>query len=264
MTPSALQITGSNGTIGYYSLVPDSGSYDHTIILYGGNSTNYNSTITLSNGIIYKFLKILRDYSDKHSLLNSIRNSCRIIVIPPLACDGYTERTGALTAGDATNNLKEILNDIHGADLFVYFWTENDSGNGYVYTNTDSDGNYLERIAVADTSSSFGIALAEKINAMNANEVSSVRYELKGEIYGASESVKSGILSMLKSTYHTNGARVMLSIDPAAYAMANERFMQSAGSETASVGVSRDNYERLNDEIARRVSLLANLIEVVI
>lgn len=264
LTPSDLQITGSNGTIGYYSLIPDSGSYAHTIILYGGNTTNYNSIINLSNGIIYKFLKILRDYSDKHSLLNSIRNSCRIIVIPPLACDGYTERMGALTAGDATNNLKEILNDIYGADLFVYFWTENDSGNGYVYTNTDSDGNYLERIAVADTSSSFGIALAEKINAMNANEVSSVRYELKGEIYGSSESVKSGILSMLKSTYHTNGARVMLSIDPAAYAMANERFMQSTGTETASTGVSRDSYERLNDEIARRVSLIANLIEVVI
>ena len=122
----------------------------------------------------------------------------------------------------------------------------------------------MERIAVADTGSSFGIALTEKINGLNANEISSVRYELKGEIYGSSEKIKPGILSMLKSTYHTNGARVMLSIDPKAYAMANNRFEQSTGTEGSSTGVSRDAYERLNDEIARRVSLLVNLIEVVL
>lgn len=264
LTPSDLQITGSDRTIGYYSLIPSSGTYNHTVILYGGTTTNYNSTIGLSNGIIYKFLKILRDYSETHSILNTIRNDCRIIVIPPLAYDGYTEQLGALSNNNATNNLKTILDDIGGADLFVCFWTPNDSGNGYKYTNTDSDGNYLERIAVADTGSSFGIALAEKIDMLNTNEFSSVRYELKGEIYGSSETIKSGILSMLKSTYHTNGARVMLSIDPKAYAMANDRFEQSTGTEGSSTGVSRDDYERLNDEIARRVSLLVNLIDVIL
>lgn len=264
LTPSDLQITGSDRTIGYYSLVPSSGTYNHTVILYGGTTTNYNSTIGLSNGIIYKFLKILRDYSETHSILNTIRNNCRIIVIPPLAYDGYTEQLGELSDNNATNNLKMILDDIGGADLFVCFWTPNDSGNGYKYTNVDSDGNYLERIAVADTGSSFGIALAEKIDALNANEISSVRYGLKGEIYGSSEKIKPGILSMLKSTYHTNGARVMLSIDPKAYAMAKDRFEQSTGTEASSTGVSRDAYERLNDEIARRVSLLVNLIDVIL
>lgn len=264
LTPSNLQITGSDRTIGYYSLIPSSGTYNHTVILYGGTTTKFNSTVGLSNGIIYKFLKILRDYSETHSILNAIRNNCRIIVIPPLAYDGYTEQLGELSDNNATNNLKTILDDIGGADLFVCFWTPNDSGNGYTYTNTDSDGNYLERIAVADTGSSFGIALTEKINGLNANEISSVRYELTGEIYGSSEKVKPGILSMLKSTYHTNGARVMLSIDPKAYAMANNRFEQSTGTEGSSTGVSRDAYERLNDEIARRVSLLVNLIEVVL
>ena len=264
LAPSALQIESQYGTRGYFTLVPESGSYTKTIVLYGGQNSRYNTRPTDSNATIYKFLKILRDYSSVHSKLAEIRNNCRIVVIPCLATGdtSYPEDMGSATGNAAQACLCDMLSDIGTVDLFVQIWAINTANLGYKYNKTDSDGNTLERLCMADTGSDYGVRLAQMVTDMNANEFSSVRYELTGTIWDSSETVKTNsLLHYLKNNgYVTDAVRIMPTIDLAAKAYADARFNVSGGSESTTAAISVADFQKLNSETARRVSMLVNVI----
>ena len=264
LTPSTLQIESQYGTRGYFTLIPESGSYTKTIVLYGGQSTRYNTRPTETDSTIYKFLKILRDYSGVHSKLAEIRNNCRIVVIPCLATGdtSYPEDMGSATGNAAQACLCDMLSDIGTVDLFVQIWAINTANLGYKYNKTDSDGNALERLCMADTGSSYGVRLAQMVTDMNANETSAVRYEITGAIWGADETVKNNSLLhyLKKNGYVTDAVRIMPTIDLAAKAYANERFNVSGGAESTTAAISVADFQKLNSETARRVSMLVNVI----
>lgn len=261
LTPSTLQIESQYGTRGYFTLLPESGTYSKTIVLYGGQNNLYNTRVSDTNATIYKFLKILRDYSGVHTKLSEIRNNCRIIVIPCLV-SGRPEDGGYANKNAARAELCNMLTDIGTVDLFVQIWAINTANNGYKYNKTDSDGNTLERLCMADTGSDYGVRLAQMVTDMNANETSAVRYEITGAIWGADETVKNdSLLHYLKNNgYVTDAVRIMPTIDLAAKAYANERFNVSGGAESTTAAISVADFQKLNSESARRVSMLVNVI----
>ena len=261
LTPSTLQIESQYGTRGYFTLIPESGSYTKTIVLYGGQNNLYNTRVSDTNATIYKFLKILRDYSGVHTKLSEIRNNCRIIVIPCLV-SGRPEDGGYANGNAAQTELCNMLTDIGTVDLFVQIWAINTANNGYKYNKTDSDGNTLERLCMADTGSNYGVRLAQIVTNMNANEFSSVRYELTGTIWDSSETVKTNsLLHYLKNNgYVTDAVRIMPTIDLAAKAHADARFNVSGGAESTTAAISVADFQKLNSETARRVSVLVNVI----
>lgn len=261
LTPSTLQIESQYGTRGYFTLLPESGTYSKTIVLYGGQNNLYNTRVSDTNATIYKFLKILRDYSGVHTKLSEIRNNCRIIVIPCLV-SGRPEDGGYANGNTAQTELCNMLTDIGTVDLFVQIWAINTANNGYKYNKTDSDGNTLERLCMADTGSDYGVRLAQMVTDMNANEFSSVRYELTGTIWDSSETVKTNsLLHYLKNNgYVEDAVRIMPTIDLNAKAYANQRFNVSGGPESTTAAISVADFQKLNSETARRVSMLVNVI----
>lgn len=267
LTQSELQVEGTNGTLGYFILLPKSGTYEKTIVLYGGANSRYTTRISDSNAFFYKFLKIIRDYSDTNSVLNDISTKCRIIVIPSLSASGYPEDMGYAAGNAAQRNLCTLLSDIGTVDLFIQMWSINGSGNGYKYNNTDSDGNTLERLCVRDTGSTYATSLSAMIERMNQYETSRVRYELKGTIWGSSETLKTNSLFhyLYNNGYVIDAVRIMPTIDQDDYRYANERFNVSAGAEgTSSSSMDISTYQKLNGETARRVSVLVNVIKCVL
>ena len=261
LTPSTLQIESQYGTRGYFTLLPESGTYSKTIVLYGGQNNLYNTRVSDTNATIYKFLKILRDYSGVHTKLSEIRNNCRIIVIPCLV-SGRPEDGGYANGNAAQTELCNMLTDIGTVDLFVQIWAINTANNGYKYNKIDSDGNALERLCMADTSSAYGQKLSQTVSDMNSNETSAVRYEVNGAIWGADETVKNNsLLHYLKNNgYVTDAVRIMPTIDLNAKTYANERFNVSGGAESTTAAISVADFQKLNSETARRVSMLVNVI----
>lgn len=264
LTPSDFQVESTYGTRGYFTLLPESGEYRKTIVLYGGQNSRYNTRPTDSNATIYKFLKILRDYSSVHSKLAGIRNNCRIVVIPclPTGDTSYPEDMGYATGNNAQTALCDLLSDIGTVDLFVQMWAINTANLGYKYNKTDADGNTLERLCMADTGSAYGLKLAQIVTDMNGNETSAVRYELTGAIWDTDETVKTNsLLHYLKSNgYVTDAVRIMPTIDLKAKAYADARFNFSGGSESTTAAISVADFQKLNSETARRVSMLVNVI----
>lgn len=265
LTPSDFQVDSTYGTRGYFTLLPESGTYSKTIVLYGGQNNLYNTRISDTNATIYKFLKILRDYSGVHEKLAEIRNNCRIIVIPCLV-SGRPEDGGYANGNTAQTELCNLLTDIGTVDLFVQLWAINTANNGYAYNKTDDDGNTLERLCMADTGSEYGLKLAQMVMDMNSNETSAVRYELTGAIWGGggstTESEKTNsLLHYLKNNgYVTDAVRIMPTIDLNAKAYADARFNVSGGSESTTAAISVADFQKLNSETARRVSMLVNVI----
>lgn len=261
LTQSTLQIESQYGTRGYFTLLPESGTYSKTIVLYGGQNNLYNTRVSDTNATIYKFLKILRDYSGVHSKLAEIRNNCKIVVIPCLV-SGRPEDGGYANGNTAQTELCNMLTDVGTVDLFVQIWAINTANNGYKYNKTDSDGNTLERLCMADTGSDYGVRLAQMVTDMNANETSAVRYEITGAIWGADETVKNNSLLhyLKKNGYVTDAVRIMPTIDLAAKAYANARFNVSGGAESTTAAISVADFQKLNSETARRVSVLVNVI----
>lgn len=265
LTPSTLQIESQYGTRGYFTLLPDSGAYSKTIVLYGGQNNLYNTRISDTNATIYKFLKILRDYSGVHTKLSEIRNNCRIIVIPCLV-SGRPEDGGYANGNSARTELCNMLTDSGTVDLFVQIWAINTSNNGYKYDNTDADGNAMERLCMADIGSEYGVKLSKMVQDMNSNETSAVRYELAGALWGGvgstTESVKTdSLMHYLKNNgYVTDAVRIMPTIDLNAKAYADARFNVSGGSESTTAAISVADFQKLNSETARRVSMLVNVI----
>lgn len=275
LTESEFQITGTyqqntsvdsvSISMGYFTLLPESGTYSKTIVLYGGQNNLYNTRISDTNATIYKFLKILRDYSGVHEKLAEIRNNCRIVVIPCLV-SGRPEDGGYANNNTARADLCSILSDIGIVDLFVQIWAINTANNGYKYNKTDADGNTIERLCMADTESAYGLKLAQMVDDMNSNETSAVRYELTGAVWGGTsgdtDTIKTNsLLHYLKSNgYVTDAVRIMPTIDLAAKAYANARFNVSGGAESTTAAISVADFQKLNSETARRVSMLVNVI----
>lgn len=271
LTESEFQITGTyqqntsvdsvSISMGYFTLLPESGKYSKTIVLYGGQNNLYNTRISDTNATIYKFLKILRDYSGVHTKLSEIRNNCRIIVIPCLV-SGRPEDGGYANGNTAQTELCNMLTDIGTVDLFVQIWAINTANNGYKYNKRDADGNTLERLCMADTGSAYGLKLAQMVDGMNDNETSAVRYELTGAIWGTDETVKTNsLLHYLKNNgYVKDAVRIMPTIDLTAKAYADARFNVSGGSESTTATISVADFQKLNSETARRVSMLVNVI----
>lgn len=275
MTESEFKTTGTyrqntsvdsvSVSMGYFTLLPDSGTYSKTIVLYGGQNNLYNTRVSDTNATIYKFLKILRDYSGVHAKLSEIRNNCRIIVIPCLV-SGRPEDGGYANGNTAQTELCNILTDIGTVDLFVQIWAINTSNNGYKYNSTDADGNAMERLCMADIGSEYGAKLSKMVQDMNSNETSAVRYELAGALWGGvgstTESAKTNsLMHYLKNNgYVTDAVRIMPTIDLAAKAYANARFNVSGGPESTTAAISVADFQKLNSETARRVSMLVNVI----
>lgn len=264
LTPSDFQVESTYGTRGYFTLLPESGSYTKTIVLYGGQNSRYNTRPTDSNATIYKCLKILRDYSSVHSKLAGIRNNCRIVVIPclPTGDTSYPEDMGYATGNNAQIALCNLLTNIGTVDLFVQVWAINTANLGYKYNKTDADGNAIERLCMADTGTEYGIKLAQMVTAMNDNEFSAVRYEVTGAIWGTDETVKTNSLLhyLINNGYVADAVRIMPTIDLTAKAYADARFNVSGGSESTAATISVADFQKLNSETARRVSMLVNVI----
>ena len=85
---------------------------------------------------------------------------------------------------------------------------------------------------------------------------------LTGAIWGADETVKDdSLLHYLKENgYGTDAVRIMPTIDLAAKAYANARFNVSGGPESTTAAISVADFQKLNSETARRVSVLVNVI----
>ena len=267
LTPSALQIESQYGTRGYFTLIPESGSYTKTIVLYGGQSTRYNTRPTETNSTIYKFLKILRDYSGVHSKLAEIRNNCRIVVIPCLATGdtSYPEDMGSATGNNAHMALRELLSAIGTVDLFVQIWALNTANRGYTYNETDDSGKAIEQLCIINKGTEFENNLSAVVEEMNENELSAVHYEIHGPTFGLDKSdetvyTNSLLHYLINSGYAIDAVRIMPTIDLKAKAYADARFNVSGGAESTTAAISVADFQKLNSETARRVSMLVNVI----
>lgn len=265
LTQSTLQIEGTNGTMGYFTLLPESGEYSKTIVLYGAQNTRYNSYYKDSNSTIYKFLKILRDYAGVNSKLSAIRDNCRVVVIPCLAAGGYPEDMGDVTGNTAYTDLCSMLSDIGTIDLFVQVWAINTANRGYTYNETDDDGNAIEQLCITKKGTEFESNLSRVVQEMNENDFSAVHYEIHEPTFGMDKSeeavhTKSLLNNLINNSYVTDAVRIMPTIDIKAKAYADARFNVSGGSEATTAAISVADFQKLNSETARRVSMLVNVI----
>lgn len=265
LTQSALQIEGTNGTMGYFTLLPESGEYSKTVVLYGAQNTRYNSYYKDSNSTIYKFLKILRDYAGVNSKLHAIRDNCRIVVIPCLAAGGFPEDMGYATGNSARTAICDLLSDIGAVDLFVQIWALNTANRGYTYNETDDSGKAIEQLCIINKGTEFENNLSAVVEEMNKNELSAVHYEIHGPTFGLDKSdeavyTNSLLHYLINNGYVTDAVRIMPTIDLKAKAYTDARFNASGGSESTTAAISVADFQKLNSETARRVSMLVNVI----
>lgn len=230
--------------IHYYALTPK--AYTKTIVLLGGYTavrTNGNESAAL----LYKFARLLRDYSDAHPALRELRDNCRIVLIPYISAvydsnvNNLPEYSGNLTADWATSestcivNLRAFLADIGDIDWFIYA------------------KNRMHEDLADDPTENFSVPAGQTITPANyadhLNRTGSMTYavtELSGGLGGYLETL--GIPSLRHET----------AFDTADYE-AHKMDYPTADGTTA---ISTNRYVRLNAETARRLSVLVNLMQL--
>ena len=100
---------------------------------------------------------------------------------------------------------------------------------------------------------------------LNENEFSSVHYEIHEPTFGMDKSeeavhTNSLLNNLINNSYVTDAVRIMPTIDLVAKAYADARFNVSGGAESTTAAINVADFQKLNSETARRVSMLVNVI----
>lgn len=277
LTPSALTYMDTYGVEEhcYYTLFPESGEYDKTVVIYLDDAEYFcRGKYRAIQGASYRFLRVLRD-AVGYERIQAIREHCRLVIIPtndisPNSQSEYPEVQGSKRDGTGYTRLCNSLSAIKAdgeIDCFVYFWDNCGGTGGYRATDADADGKYPEYWAFANQQSPLALKLSALAERMNDVETDNVRYHPSGTFYtGSTTTVKTNSLlhALISGGYVKDGVRIMLGMDISDYNRTAHNFpISTGGTESWDDEITKADYEQLEHEIARRVSELVNIVSEV-